>query len=78
MPLFYARTEGPVPRRWTGRVKHTLASLGPKVTASRMVRDYVTELYEPAAAQATAIAADGYAPARELSAWKRRLLPQLG
>ena len=49
-------------------MKHVLASLGPKVTASRMVRDYVTELYEPAAAQAVRIAADGYAPRAELSA----------
>ena len=32
------------PGAWIGRVKHVLASLGPKVTASRMVRDYVTEL----------------------------------
>ena len=35
-------------------VKHTLASLGPKVTAGRMVRDYVVRLYEPAAAQTDA------------------------
>ncbi len=41
VPLYYVRSEGPVPRRWMQRVKHVLASLGPKVTASRMVRDYV-------------------------------------
>ena len=52
VPLYYVRSEGPVPRRWMQRVKHVLASLGPKVTASRMVRDYVTRLYEPAAEQA--------------------------
>ena len=74
VPLFYVRSEGPVPRRWMQRVKHVLASLGPKVTASRMVRDYVTRLYEPAAEQASRITADGYAPARELAAWKRRVL----
>jgi starch phosphorylase len=74
VPLFYIRPEGPVPRRWIQRVKHTLASLGPKVTASRMVRDYTTTLYEPAAAQTSLISADGYAPARELAAWKRKVL----
>ena len=62
-----------MPRRWMQRVKHGCASLGP-VTASRMVRDYVTDLYEPAAEQASRITADGYAPARELAAWKRRVL----
>ena len=30
-------------------ITHTLATLGPKVLASRMVRDYTTQLYGPAA-----------------------------
>ena len=29
VPLYYVRSEGPVPRRWMQRVKHVLASLGP-------------------------------------------------
>ena len=28
-------------------VRHTLKSLGPKVLATRMVRDYVRQLYTP-------------------------------
>jgi starch phosphorylase len=74
VPMYYVRTEGPVPRRWVARVKHCLASLGPKVTATRMVRDYATELYEPAAAQADRVAEDGYAAARALARWKARVL----
>ena len=53
MPLFYERGAGGVPRGWVERVKHAYATLGPKVTASRMVRDYVQTYYEPAAAAAT-------------------------
>ena len=74
VPLFYQRTEGPVPRRWIDRVKHDLISLGPKVTASRMVRDYVTLLYEPAAAGANRMAAADHAAAKALAAWKQRVL----
>jgi starch phosphorylase len=70
VPLFYERREGPVRRAWVRRVKGSLASLGPKVSASRMVRDYVTELYEPTAERAEALAADGFARARALSSWK--------
>jgi starch phosphorylase len=55
-------------------VKACLRSLGPEVTAARMVRDYVQELYEPTAAQATLLSADGYAKARALAAWKERVL----
>ncbi len=74
VPLFYDRSEGRVPRRWIARVKAAFATLGPYVTASRMVRDYVTELYEPAARAADRMASDDFSPARQLAAWKRRVL----
>ena len=38
--------------RWIQMIRETVAGLGPKVLASRMVRDYVTNLYAPAAASA--------------------------
>jgi glycogen phosphorylase len=74
VPMFYVRTEGPVPRRWMARVKHELESLGPKVNAARMVRDYTERLYEPAAAAADRAAADKYQGAKDLAAWKARVL----
>ncbi|MGI8456609.1 MAG: alpha-glucan family phosphorylase [Propionibacteriaceae bacterium] len=61
-----------LPQRWIEMIRETIAGLGPKVLASRMVRDYVTTLYEPACAsthQLTAVA-DG---ARDLAQWKRRI-----
>ena len=74
VPLYYDRFEGPVPRRWVRRIKSSLRSLGPQVVASRMVRDYVEQLYEPIAAQATSLGADGQAKARALAAWKQRVV----
>ncbi|MGE0140313.1 MAG: alpha-glucan family phosphorylase, partial [Ilumatobacteraceae bacterium] len=50
VPLFYLRDAHGIPHDWIDRMKHNWVSLGPFVTAARMVRDYVTELYEPAAA----------------------------
>ena len=70
VPLFYERWQGPVPRRWVQRVKHSLVTLGPFVTAARMVRDYTEQLYEPTAAQGDKLRADGYNAARGLSEWK--------
>ena len=70
VPLFYERWQGPVPRRWVQRVKHSLVTLGPFVTAARMVRDYTEQLYEPTAAQGDKLRADGYAAARRLAEWK--------
>ena len=48
-PKFYERDDRGVPPRWIEMVRHTLQTLGPKVLASRMVRDYVEQYYVPAA-----------------------------
>jgi starch phosphorylase len=74
-PLFYERDGDGVPQGWVDRIRHALRSLGPKVQAERMVREYVTELYVPAAASSRTLAeADGFGPARELAAWKQRVI----
>ncbi|NRQ37910.1 alpha-glucan family phosphorylase [Nonomuraea sp. NN258] len=70
---FYDRALDGLPRRWMEMVKHTLASLGPKVLAGRMLRDYVVGLYTPAAMSARALAADSYAPAKAFAAWRLRV-----
>ncbi|MBE1875916.1 alpha-glucan family phosphorylase [Myceligenerans pegani] len=72
-PLFYDRTADGVPGRWLEMVRHTLATLGPKVQATRMVREYVHGLYAPAAASGRTLGADGFAAARDLAAWKARV-----
>ena len=77
VPLFYAREAG-VPRKWLGRMKHAFATLGPFITASRMVREYTDRLYEPAAAAAERATADGFANAKVLAAWKDRVLAAWG
>jgi starch phosphorylase len=74
VPLFYERSQGPVPRRWVQRMQRSLVTLGPFVTAARMVRDYTEGLYEPTAAAADARAAEAYRSARELAAWKEKVV----
>ena len=70
---FYDRGVDGLPRRWMEMVKHTLASLGPKVLAGRMLRQYVVELYTPAARAARELSADGYAPARAFADWRLKV-----
>ena len=72
-PRFYDRGADGLPTRWIEMVRHTLRSLGPKVLASRMVRDYVVKLYAPAASSARVAEADSQAGARELAGWKQRI-----
>ncbi|WP_367136061.1 alpha-glucan family phosphorylase [Saccharothrix sp. HUAS TT1] len=72
-PLFYDRGDDGVPNRWLAMVRHTLASLGPAVQASRMVREYVENLYAPAASSAASVVGEGYRGAKELAAYRHRL-----
>jgi starch phosphorylase len=61
VPLFYDRGAGGCPGLGPPG-QDAYASLGPRVTASRMVRDYVQEYYEPAASATDVALADHAAP----------------
>jgi starch phosphorylase len=74
---FYDRNEHGVPTRWVEMVRHTLMELGPKVLASRMVRDYTEKYYAPAAQSLRKTVepdSDGepFGAARELAAYRQR------
>jgi glycogen phosphorylase len=70
VPLFYDRPDNALPRRWIFKVKTSLATLGHQVMASRMVKDYTTDFYEPAARRADRMNID---EARSLAEWKQRV-----
>ena len=72
-PRFYDRGPEGVPAKWVGDIRHTLATLSPALSADRMVREYVESYYLPAARAERAVSADGFGPAAELAAWKRRV-----
>jgi len=73
-PRFYDRNADGIPTKWVASIRHTLATLSPSLSADRMLREYVTTLYAPAALSWRAIAADDFEPARELAAWKERVV----
>ena len=54
VPLYYQRDERGIPRAWLGRVKTALARLGYRYNSDRMVADYATLLYAPAAGTVSA------------------------
>ena len=49
IPLFYQRDQDGLPRGWIRRMKRTIRTLGWRFNADRMVMDYATRLYVPAA-----------------------------
>ncbi len=72
-PRFYDVDEQGLPQRWLGMLRHTVMTLGPKVLATRMVRDYVERLYAPAARASARMAAEDFAGARSLAAYTRQV-----
>ena len=71
-PRFYDVDDEGVPTRWLEMVRHTLKSLGPKVLATRQVRDYIRDLYAPAARTARELN-DDFAGALDLAVWKKKV-----
>ncbi|WP_410582345.1 alpha-glucan family phosphorylase [Amycolatopsis sp. lyj-108] len=72
-PLFYDRDAGGVPGGWLSMVWHTLETLGPRVQASRMVREYVESGYLPASRMVAEATDDGYRGALSLADYRTKL-----
>jgi glycogen phosphorylase len=73
-PRFYDQDGAGVPQNWLSMVTHTLQTLGPKVLASRMVRDYTTQLYGPAARAGWALNGPEFAGAKALADYKDKVV----
>jgi starch phosphorylase len=69
VPAFYARDAAGIPRAWVARVRATMAELAPRFSSNRMLRQYVDDVYLPAADAVRRRSGDGGRQARELHAW---------
>ncbi len=73
IPTFFDRAPDSLPHAWIKIMKEAIRTVAPQFSMRRMVKDYVEDLYLPAAQLGQAIAADHYALARELAAWKEHV-----
>jgi starch phosphorylase len=73
VPLYYRRDDDGVPTEWMRMAKRSMVKLGPQVESTRMLREYVEELYEPAAVHADRMSAESFTPTRSLVRWARHL-----
>lgn len=69
-PLFYARPDGKLPLAWIQLMRESMRTITPQFNTNRMVEEYTTRLYEPAAAAARKLADNSFAAARALRDWK--------
>jgi starch phosphorylase len=73
VPLFYRRGDHDLPTEWLAKVTRSIVRLGPQVESTRMLREYVERLYEPAATRSGQMHGDGFERARNLVRWTRHL-----
>jgi starch phosphorylase len=72
VPMFYEHREQ-TPREWIRRVKRSLSYISPTFDCRRMVREYMTELYDPAHIAHARMCGSGYSHARDRAQWNARV-----
>jgi starch phosphorylase len=74
IPLFFEREEDGVPHRWVQVMKEAIRSVTPQFNTQRMVREYLEKMYLPAARNWHAMSTSDFALARDLAAWRARVM----
>lgn len=70
VPLFFERDKDDTPHGWVTKMKAAIRTCAPTFSMQRMVKEYATDYYLPAAANSNRFGANDYALARELAGWK--------
>ncbi len=73
VPLFFKRGKDALPHGWITVAKNSLQSLTAQYGCRRMVRDYMNQIYVPAARRGLAMGADHQAKARKLTEWQKTI-----
>jgi starch phosphorylase len=72
VPLFYDRGRDGLPRGWIRMMKEAMKGLCPIFNTNRMVHEYSTRFYFPAAARGARLEENGFQGVKELAEWRRR------
>jgi starch phosphorylase len=78
VPMFYTRGADGLPRAWIRRMKRSISTLVPVFNTNRMVAEYSTRCYVPSQRRREALTENGMAGAKELAAWRKRVVGEWG
>ena len=73
VPLFYDRGADGLPHGWLARMKAAIATIAPKFSFDRMLKEYVTQFYAPAHALGGRLDGGSFVGARALADWEARV-----
>jgi starch phosphorylase len=73
VPLYYAKNSKGYSPEWVQYIKRSIAKIAPHFTMTRMINDYIDRFYTKEAARKKLLAADNFAKAKEIAAWKEKV-----
>lgn len=73
LPLYYDRGKMGYSVEWVKKVKHSIASLLPRFNSNRMVGEYVSRFYLPAARHGRLYGQNSYENAKRISVWRAKI-----
>jgi glycogen phosphorylase len=76
VPEFYTRGADGLPRAWIKRMKRSIATNVAVFNTHRMVREYTEVSYIPSYRRVIRLTAGDFAHARQLAAWRKKILDQ--
>jgi starch phosphorylase len=73
IPLYYNRGPAGYSPGWIAMAKRSLVTLLPRFNTARMLNEYLTRLYVPAATQGRRYQEDAFDSARQVAAWRAKV-----
>lgn len=74
VPLYFAKNSLGYSPEWIQYIKRSIGKIAPIYTMKRMIDDYIERFYNKEAKRNSMLAANDYAKAREIVAWKNRVM----
>ncbi|MDE6384108.1 MAG: alpha-glucan family phosphorylase [Paramuribaculum sp.] len=74
IPLYFAKNSKGYSPEWIQYIKGSIGHIAPHFTMQRMIEDYIQRFYDPEAKRFNKLAANDYALAKEIVAWKEQVV----
>lgn len=74
IPLYFAKNSKGYSPEWIQYIKGSIGHIAPNFTMKRMIDDYIDRFYNKEAARTKLLKAKDYAKAREIVAWKEKVV----
>ena len=73
IPLYFEKNSAGYSPRWIQCIKGSIGHIAPHFTMKRMIDDYISRFYDKEASRSKRLAADNFALAKNIVAWKEKV-----